>query len=93
MRKLSIIALVLIYAAEARGDAVQTLRLIRPPPPDPVVEHVQRVFTRQVQSRCDARVVAQGEAALTVEPACVPSPSARSNRRISHLLAVFPESV
>jgi len=59
-------------AAGAHGEAVKSLRLILPPQPDPVVENVGRVFARQVQSNCDARVVARGEAPLTVELAIEP---------------------
>jgi hypothetical protein len=73
LRKLFLVALVLsCVAAEAPGEAVRSLRLVLPPQPDPVVENVGRVFTRQVQSRCDARVLTQGEAPLTVELAIEP---------------------
>ena len=62
MRKLTITILILAsFAAIARGEPVKSLRLILPPQPNPVVENVGHVFTRQVQSRCDARVVVQGE--------------------------------
>jgi hypothetical protein len=67
MRTLSISILVLACAAEAQGEAAKTLRLILPPKPGPVVEHIGRVFTRQVESRCDARVVVEDHAPLTVE--------------------------
>ena len=81
MRKLFIVALVLGWvAAQARGEAVRSLRLILPPQPDPVVENIGRVFTRQVQSRCEARVVAQGEAPLTVELAIEPGIGAEGFR-------------
>ncbi len=73
MRKLLIIALLLTCpATRVHAEAVKSLRLIFPPQPDPVVENVGHVFTRQVQSRCDARVVVQGEAPLTVELAIEP---------------------
>jgi hypothetical protein len=73
MRNLLIVALLLSgAAAEANGEAVKSLRLVLPPRPDPAVENVGRVFARQVQSRCDARVLAQGEAPLTVELAIEP---------------------
>ncbi len=58
-------------AAGARGDAVQTLRLILPPQPDPIVEHIARVLVRQIRDRCDAWVVG-GEAPLSVELALDP---------------------
>ena len=61
MGKLLIVTLVLTCAAaEAHGEAVKSLRLILPPQPDPVVENIGRVFVRQIQSRCEARVVTQG---------------------------------
>jgi len=59
-------------AAEAQGEAVQSLRLILPPKPGPVVENIRRVFVRQVESRCEARVVARDDAPLTVELAIEP---------------------
>ncbi len=68
MKKLSIVALILSYvAATAHGEAVKSLRLVLPPQPGPVVENIGRVFARQVKRRCDAKVVSQGEAPLTVE--------------------------
>lgn len=66
------IALALAYVAEAHGEAVKSLRLVLPPQPGPVVENIGRVFARQVQGRCDARVVAQGDAPLAVELAIEP---------------------
>ncbi|MHB8972753.1 MAG: LamG domain-containing protein [Pirellulaceae bacterium] len=68
MRRLFFAALMLTCATTAaRGEAVNSLRLILPPQPAPVVENIGRVFARQVQSRCDAKVVTQGEAPLVVE--------------------------
>jgi len=72
MRKLAISILVLACAAEVRGEAVKSLRLILPPKPDPVVENTGRVFARQVESRCEARVVVTNDAPLTVELAFEP---------------------
>jgi hypothetical protein len=73
MRKLFTVALILTcVAAEAHGEAVKLLRLILPPQPGPVVENIGRVLARQVERRCDARVVAQGEAPLAVELAIEP---------------------
>ena len=51
--------------------AVKAVRLAFPPQPGPVVENIGRVFTRQIQERCDARVVAV-DPALTVELAIAP---------------------
>ena len=73
MRKLFVVALILFcIAATAHGEAVKSLCLILPPRPGPVVENIGRVFTRQIQSRCAAKVVAQGEATLRVELAIEP---------------------
>jgi len=41
--------------------------LVLPPQPGAVVDHVARVFARQVQQRCAAKVVMSGAAPLTVE--------------------------
>ena len=73
IKNLFIVALLLTsVAADARGEAVKSIRLILPPQSDPVVERIGRVFTRQVQNRCDTKVVAQGDAPLTVELAIEP---------------------
>lgn len=73
MRKPWIVALILLgIAAEAHGEAVKSIRLILPPQPSPVVENIGRVFTRQIQSRCDAKVVRDGDTPLTVELAIEP---------------------
>jgi hypothetical protein len=67
-------------AAEAHAQAVKSLRLVLPPRPDPVVENIGRVFARQVQGRCDARIIAQGEAPLAVELAVEPGVGAEGYR-------------
>lgn len=57
----------------ASGAAVKSLRLVLPPQPSPVVERIGRVFVRQVQSRCDAQVLAEGaKARFTLELALQP---------------------
>ena len=53
---------------EARGS----LRLLLPPKPSPSVENVGRTLTRQIQTRCAAKVLAAGEATRTVELAISP---------------------
>jgi hypothetical protein len=63
-------AIVVVFAcimAEARGEAVKSLRLVLPAQSDAVVEHIGRVFARQVESRCDAKVVSRGESPIIVE--------------------------
>jgi hypothetical protein len=74
MSRLLISILVLTCAASAPGEAVKSLRLTLPPTPGPVVENIARVFTRQVESRCEARVVLKEDAPLTVELAVEPGP-------------------
>jgi hypothetical protein len=68
MKTMSVALLALVcIAAEVHGEAVKSLRLVLPPQPGPVVENIGRVFARQVQSRCNAKVVRQGEAPLVVK--------------------------
>jgi hypothetical protein len=72
--KRSFIALLVLagIAAEAHGQAVRSIRLVLPPRHDAVIENIGRVFTRQVQERCEARIIVQGEAPLVVELAVEP---------------------
>ena len=56
-----------LLAAEDQPAAVTSVRLILPWRPGPVVENTGKVFTRQVMQRCDAKVITNGEAPLTVE--------------------------
>jgi hypothetical protein len=73
MKKLHAVVLLLAcIAAEAHGETVKSLRLVLPPQPDPAVERIAGIFTRQVQQRCDARVTIQGEGPLAVELAIEP---------------------
>jgi hypothetical protein len=68
VKKLVVAALILSYvAAPAHAEAVKSLRLILPPQPSPVVKNIGRVLVRQIESRCDAKVVEEGDAALTVK--------------------------
>jgi len=61
MRKLAISILILACAAGAHGEAVKSLRLILPAKLSPVVDNIGSVFARQVESRCEARLVHQDE--------------------------------
>jgi hypothetical protein len=73
MNKFFIVALLSLgFSTVAFGDAVKTIRLATPKSSDAVVDNIGRVFTRQIESRCDAKVVMQGDAALTVELALEP---------------------
>jgi hypothetical protein len=73
MRILVLVVLFLAFSVSpACGESVKTIRLVVPPEAGPIVENVGRVFARQVQNRCDAKVARQGEASLTVELAIEP---------------------
>jgi hypothetical protein len=68
MRKLLTIALTLLcLAAEARAETVKSIRLVLPPQPGPVAENIGRLFARQIESRCDAKIITSGASPLTVE--------------------------
>ena len=56
-----------LLAAEVQSASVKSVRLILPPRRGPVAENTGKVFTRQVQQRCEAKVVMAGAAPLTVE--------------------------
>lgn len=62
-----ILFLPLLLSAEVQGEAVTSIRLVLPTQPDPVVQKIAGVFARQVQSRCNATVITEGTAPLTVE--------------------------
>jgi hypothetical protein len=48
-------------------QATKAVRLVLPQGPGSVVGNVGHVFARQVQQRCDAKVITTGDAPLTVE--------------------------
>jgi hypothetical protein len=56
-----------LLAADSHAEAVKSARFVLPPDASPVVRNIGAVLTRQIQQRCDARVVMSGEAPLTVE--------------------------
>jgi hypothetical protein len=56
-----------LQAAEVQPSAMKSVRLLLPSDANPVVENIGAVFTRQVQQRCDAKVITTGDAPLTVE--------------------------
>jgi hypothetical protein len=62
------------------GGEVKTICLIYPPSPTPRVEYIGRIFSHQVQSRCDAQVVTQGKAPFTVELSIEPGIGAEGFR-------------
>lgn len=56
----------------ANAAFVKSIRVVLPEDSDPVMRNISAVFARQVQARCDARVVMEGDAPLTVELAVEP---------------------
>ena len=56
-----------LRAEEKQPVAVKSVKLVIPAQAGLVVENTGRVFARQVQQRCDAKVITTGEAPLTVE--------------------------
>ena len=74
-----------LLADEVQPVAVTSVRLVLPAQAGPVVENAGKVFARQVQQRCGAKVVTAGEippvrvtlAALVVMPLEVACPTRR----------------
>ena len=66
---LTLIPLATIHGAEvpAQPVAVKSVKRVIPAQAGLVVENTGRVFARQVQQRCDAKVITTGAAPLTVE--------------------------
>ena len=63
-----------------KAEVVKSVRLILPAQPGLVVEHIGQVLARQIQQRCEAKVVRDGEAPLTVELAVGPGIGAEGYR-------------
>ena len=64
--------LVLLSACGAFAQTVQTVRVVLPQQASAVMRNIAGVLARQVAQRCDASVVAEGEAPLKVELAIAP---------------------
>lgn len=64
--------LTIIVASTTQGEAVKTVRLETPKPSDAVIGNIARVLKRQIDGRCEAKVVSQGDADSTVELAVEP---------------------
>jgi hypothetical protein len=62
------------------AEGAKSVRLVLPPKPGPVVENIGRVFARQIQQRCEARVITSGDAPLMVELAIAPGIGAEGFR-------------
>jgi hypothetical protein len=67
-------------ASPLYAEGAKSVRLVLPPKPGPVVENVGRVFARQIQQRCDAKVITSGDAPLVVELAIAPGIGAEGFR-------------
>jgi len=81
MRTGLVVALAVSCLASAVGaETVTSVRLVLPAEANAVVRNIARVFHRQVESRCDARVVMKGKAPLTVELALEPGIGAEGFR-------------
>jgi len=59
-------------ASGAVAQPVKTVRVVLPEQADAVVRNIAGVLARQVAQRCDAIVVADGEAPLNVELSLAP---------------------
>ena len=61
----------ILVASRASGassaEGTKLVRLVLPAPTSPVVENTGKVFERQVQQRCETKLVTAGDAPLTVE--------------------------
>ena len=81
MKKLVCMAIVASWlASPSHAETTKSVRVALPEKPSPVVENIGRVFTRQVQQRCDAKVLATGEAPVLVELAIAPGIGAEGFR-------------
>ncbi|MCY3018261.1 MAG: hypothetical protein NTW87_04410 [Planctomycetota bacterium] len=68
MKKLLLILLLhSCITSPLHAGTTKSVRLVLPPQPSQVVENIGRVFARQVQQRCEAKVVTSGDAPLVVE--------------------------
>jgi len=73
MKRMLYLSLLLGWlASPLYAEGAKSVRLVLPPKPGPVVENVGRVFARQIQQRCEAKVITVGDAPLTVELAIAP---------------------
>jgi hypothetical protein len=80
LRSLIALSVLACAGAEARAEAVTSVRLVLPPQPDAVVANIARIFARQVESRCDARVTTRQGAPLTVKLTIEPGVGAEGFR-------------
>jgi len=67
-------------AAETKSRPVKAVRVVLPGKPGPVMANIVSVFARRVRTRCGAKVITQGDAALTIELAIEPGIGAEGFR-------------
>ena len=78
---LTLAALLLAAARSAlQAEATKSVRLIFLSGSKPAIGNVGQVFARQVQQRCEAKVITTGDAPLTVELAIAPGIGAEGFR-------------
>jgi len=73
-------ALLLAPLATLHAQTTKSVRLVFPSGQGPVVGNVGRVFARQIQQRCETKVITTGDAPLTVELAIAPGIGAEGFR-------------
>ena len=58
MKKLICIAIVASWlASPSHAETTKSVGVVLPPRPGPAIENVVRILARQIQQRCDAKVV------------------------------------
>ena len=67
MRVATWITVGLLSASLQAAEAAKSVQLVLPKEAAPVVKHLGEVFERQVRQRCEAKVVTDSDAPLTVE--------------------------
>jgi len=88
---LSVMAILMVASrvcGASSAEATKSVRLILPSRPGLVVENTGKVFTRQVQQRCEAKVVTGGKVPLTVELAVEKGIGAEGYRIEEHLVGL-----
>jgi len=67
-------------ASPLHAEGTKSVRLVLPPKPGPVVENIGKLFARQIQQRCEAKVITSGDAPLVVELTVAPGLGAEGFR-------------
>ena len=60
------------FATASSAEPLKNVRVMLPAHPGPMMENIGKVFVRQVQQRCVAKVMTDGDAPLTVELTTAP---------------------